>query len=361
MNGKLIAALPALVVAFGAAAQCGSGWSVAASNAPGSVATCYDPIRGETLTQSGGALWAWNGQAWSLRWSEPLLDGADSMVFDQNRGRIYVFGGAGYDDRLWSWDGSTLSLIAEDTIGGRAYSAVAFDWKRDRLVIHGGQAASQWLYSSWHEWNPATNQWSSWSDGPIGRLYAHKMVYDPVREVCVLHGGFYFFNRNATWTWDGAAWSLVTDSGPARYVANMAWDSKRNQVVLHGGTTCCGEVEYSSTWTWQGGSWQQCALEGPPRGYTNMAFDSARDVFVLPGGIGPTDAGRQWIPDTNELRMSLCIGDFDDDRIVTGNDLGFLLASWGLNPGSPADLNQDGYVNGFDLGRLLNAWGGCSP
>ena len=92
-----------------------------------------------------------------------------------------------------------------------------------------------------------------------------------------------------------------------------------------------------------------------------MAFDSTRDVFVLPGGIGPTDVGRQWIPDTNELRMSMCIGDFDDDRIVGGNDLGFLLASWGPNPGSPADLNDDGYVNGFDLGRLLNAWGGCSP
>jgi hypothetical protein len=346
-------------VVSGSDAQCGVGWEVASTESPGSVAICYDPIRREVLTQSGGALWGWNGQSWALRWTEPLLDGVDAMVFDQNRGRVYVFGGAGYDDRLWTWDGSALSLVASDTIGGRAYAAVAFDWKRDRLVIHGGQAASQGLYSSWHEWNPATNQWTSWADGPIGRLYAHKMVYDPVREVCVLHGGFYFFNRNATWTWNGASWSMVSDSGPARYVASMAWDSVRNQVVLHGGTTCCGEVEYSSSWTWQGSSWTQCSLEGPARGYTNMAFDAHRDRFVLPGGIGPTPAGRQWIPMTNELRMSLCIGDIDDDRNVTGNDLGALLASWGINPGSPSDLNQDGLVDGADLGVLLNAWGPC--
>jgi hypothetical protein len=283
---------------------CGVEWAVTNTDSPGSVAICYDEARREVITQSSGKLWAWNGTQWTERWSDPALDGADAMAYDKNRRVCYIFGGGGYDDRLWKWDGTTLTRIADDTIGGRAYVAMAFDWKRDRLVVHGGQAAGQWLYSSWGEWNPATNTWQTWGDGPIGRLYAHKMVYDPVREVCVLHGGFYFYNRNATWTWDGATWSNVTNSGPARYVANMAWDSERQQVVFHGGTTCCGEVEYSSTWTWRGGSWTSCDLQGPPRGYTNMAYDSARHVFVMPGGIGPTSSGRQWIPHTNELRMT---------------------------------------------------------
>jgi hypothetical protein len=44
---------------------------------------------------------------------------------------------------------------------------------------------------------------------------------------------------------------------------------------------------------------------------------------------------------------------------VDGNDLGFLLASWGATGGS-ADLNGDGTVDGNDLGLLLAAWGPCA-
>jgi hypothetical protein len=351
----------ALVAATPADAQstCGESWQVVHVGSPGSVAICYDEARRETVTQSGGKLWAWNGSAWSVRWEEPALDGVDAIAYDQNRKVCWIFGGAGYDDRLWKWDGTSLTLMANDTIGGRAYVAMAFDWKRDRLVVHGGQSAGQWLYSSWGEYDPATNTWQTWGNGPVGNLYAHKMVYDPVRERCVMHGGYYFGNRNETWTWDGASWALVTTSGPGRYVANMAWDSIRQQVVLHGGTTCCGETEYSSTWTWRGGAWTQCSLQGPPRGYTNMAFDVHRDRFVMPGGIGPTPSGRQWIPETNELVMG-CTADINGDGRVDGTDLGNMMVTWGpAAPGTPADLNADGVVNSADLGALLGAWGAC--
>lgn len=338
---------------------CGESWRTAASPGPGSVATCYDEARRETLTQSGGRLWAWDGHAWTPRWDEPGLDGADAMAYDRNRQVCWIFGGAGYDDKLWKWDGTSLTLVAADTIGGRAYVAMAFDWKRDRLVVHGGYNGS-FLLADTREWDPAAGTWQNFGDGPIGRRYAHKMVYDPVRERCVLHGGYYFYNRNDTWAWDGSGWSLVTQTGPARYVANMAWDAVRQQVVLHGGTTCCGEVEYSSTWTWRGGSWTECALQGPARGYTNMAFDVHRDCFVMPGGMGPTPQGRQWIPDTNELFMG-CRADFDGDGRVSGHDLGRILISWGEVPpgGAPEDLNADGSIDGGDMSILLAAWGNC--
>jgi hypothetical protein len=353
-----IAVLAATMLSLRGFAQCGESWEVVASGSPGSVAICYDEVRRETITQSGGKLWAWDGSRWTMRWEEPALDGADAMAFDRNRGVVYIFGGAGYDDKLWRWDGSALALIANDTIGGRAYAAVAFDWKRDRLVVHGGYNGS-FLLADTQEWDPGTGTWRGFGDGPIGRRYAHKMVYDPVRERCVLHGGYYFFNRNDTWTWDGGSWSLVTQSGPARYVANMAWDATRQQVVLHGGTTCCGEVEYSSTWTWRGGAWSECALQGPPRGYTNMAFDLHRDRFVMPGGIGPTPSGRQWIPETNELAMG-CAGDIDGDGRVAGSDLGKVLIAWGAGAGAAEDINRDGIVDGVDLSLLLAAWGSCS-
>lgn len=316
--------------------------------------------RRETITQSGGRLWAWNGSAWVLRWTEPALDGVGAIAYDRNRQACWSFGGSGYEDRLWKWNGTTLTLIANDSIGGRNYAAMAFDWKRDRLVVHGGRSSAQTRYSSWGEFNPANQTWQIWQDGPIGRRYAHKMVYDPVRERCVLHGGFYLYNRGDTWTWDGSSWVLVNGNGPARYVANMAWDANRAQVVLHGGTTCCSEVEYPSTWTWQGGPWQQCSLPGPARGYTNMAFDLHRDRFVMPGGIGPTPAGRQWIPATHELVMG-CAADVSSNGIVNGEDVAILLATWGpAAPTTRTDLNHDGVVNGADLGMMLASWGPCS-
>lgn len=361
---SVVASLAAVCLAFGsghACAQeaCGESWQLAATDSPGSVAICYDENRRETITQSGGKLWAWNGSQWSLRWTEPALDGVDAMAYDRNRQVCWIFGGAGYDDRLWKWDGTALTLVANDTVGGRAYVAMAFDWKRDRLVVHGGYNGN-FLLADTREWNPETGTWQGFGDGPIGRRYAHKMVYDPVRERCVLHGGYYFFNRNDTWTWNGATWTLATTSGPARYVANMAWDATRQQVVLHGGTTCCGEVEYASTWTWRGGAWAQCTLPGPARGYTNMAFDVHRDRFVMPGGIGPTPAGRQWIPDTYELAMG-CAGDLNGDGRVSGEDLSVVLCNWGTSvPGTTGDVNTDGTINGEDLSVLVAAWGDCS-
>jgi hypothetical protein len=62
--------------------------------------------------------------------------------------------------------------------------------------------------------------------------------------------------------------------------------------------------------------------------------------------------------------------DLNGDGVVNGLDLGFLLATWSIPPGTPgcgglalpepcpADLNGDGVVDGLDLGILLAAWTG---
>jgi hypothetical protein len=53
-----------------------------------------------------------------------------------------------------------------------------------------------------------------------------------------------------------------------------------------------------------------------------------------------------------------CNSDLNNDRVVTGADLGVLLGSWGQSD-VLADLNADGVVGGADLGILLGAWGAC--
>lgn len=48
--------------------------------------------------------------------------------------------------------------------------------------------------------------------------------------------------------------------------------------------------------------------------------------------------------------------DFNDDGLVNGADLGFLISAWGICVGCPEDLNFDGIVNGSDLGLFIAAW-----
>lgn len=56
-----------------------------------------------------------------------------------------------------------------------------------------------------------------------------------------------------------------------------------------------------------------------------------------------------------------CDADITQDRLVTGDDLAIMLASWGM-PGAKAgaaDIDHSGLVDGGDLALLLGAWGPC--
>lgn len=55
-------------------------------------------------------------------------------------------------------------------------------------------------------------------------------------------------------------------------------------------------------------------------------------------------------------KRRVLVGDFNDDGVVDGDDLGTLLGEWGKCPGCQADLNDDGFVDGDDLGTLLGNW-----
>jgi len=52
-----------------------------------------------------------------------------------------------------------------------------------------------------------------------------------------------------------------------------------------------------------------------------------------------------------------CLGDFNEDGIVDGNDLGTLLGAWGDD--DAGDLTGDDFTDGNDLGTLLGNWGPC--
>ena len=53
-----------------------------------------------------------------------------------------------------------------------------------------------------------------------------------------------------------------------------------------------------------------------------------------------------------------CLGDLNDDGLVSGEDVGLLLGFWGSSDPS-ADLDGDGSVGGGDIGLILGSWGLC--
>jgi CxxC motif-containing protein (DUF1111 family) len=71
--------------------------------------------------------------------------------------------------------------------------------------------------------------------------------------------------------------------------------------------------------------------------------------------LGAIDEDGDGIPD----ECVACPGDFNENGVVDGGDLGLMLVAWGSCAECPEDLNGDGNVNGADLGLMLVAWGVC--
>ena len=99
----------------------------------------FDEARGVVLLFGGvgngpspnNQLWEWNAGSWRLlseSGPEPRLDAV--MVYDAGRQKVVLFGGqnfpALYGD-TWEWDGTQWSKVTEDGPGPRAHTAAAYD------------------------------------------------------------------------------------------------------------------------------------------------------------------------------------------------------------------------------------------
>lgn len=80
-----------------------------------------------------------------------------------------------------------------------------------------------------------------------------------------------------------------------------------------------------------------------------------QSFLVRVGSPNENDEGQGVLfVDCDPIGGNPCPEDLNDDGVVTGADLGLLLAAWGTDG---ADINGDGSTNGADLGLLLSAWG----
>ncbi len=181
----------------------------------------------------------------------------------------------------------------------RSDPAMAYDPKRKRIVLFGGEALPvagqrEYLADTW-EWDG--EYWIQVSDMGPRPQGAYAMAWDEAGQRLILFGGADpepdAVGRE-TWGWDGESWTQLEDQGPrARYFFAMAGDTRRKRVVLFGGASGSPTrppfVALGDTWEWDGTSWTQREEIGPPaRNGHAMAFDATRNRTVLTGGTPVT-------------------------------------------------------------------------
>lgn len=221
-----------------------------------------------------------------------------AMVYHEALGQIVLVNGGPETGKpadepleLWSWDGTTWTLLDHSGPVWRNWAGVAYDTARDVLVVHGGLQNRNRPFDETWEWDGQT--WTRHDgSGPRGREGAG-MVYDAARGKVVLFGGATAGPEivGDTWEWDGQTWTQVATSGPpARFPAGTGYDPIRQQVVIYGGHDIrTGEeiVFFDDFWAWDGVTWQElppAELQPGVRVATSFVFDPLREQILMFGG-----------------------------------------------------------------------------
>ena len=262
-------------------------------------------------------------QALPPRSSLPIgVRNAHSMVYDSNRGRVVLFGGADASkvcSDTWEWDGNKWQLVSVNGPGPRTFSAMTYDSIRRRVVLFGGnrvlfgrnQEENKYLDDTW-EWDG--RKWTQVNVvGPPPRAEA-AMAFDKHRGRAVLFGGHSRSDKGRnwwgdTWEWDGNKWTEINSAGPSpRNGAAAVYDSFRKLTVLFGGSTQTGVS--GETWEWNGRAWIENRLAVTEGRFNSvMAFDETRAMVIRFGGrFGGKARDDTWEYDGKEWKQLVTNG-----------------------------------------------------
>ena len=229
----------------------------------------FGGIGGVTLSNQ---TWTYDGIDWTLLTpaTSPTGRFGGQLVYDTARGVAVHYGGlasaisiANPTNHTWEWNGTTWTqIIPTANAGNRYYYGACYDSGRARVVMFGG-ANSQLLGSQNNQtWEYEGTTWTQITTvGNPGARARPAMCFHPGLGKAVVFGGD---NPGGllddTWLYDGVAgtWTQVVIPGAkpsARNAATMVYDPVRNLCVLTGGQDANGVM--SDTWTFDGTTWTQ--------------------------------------------------------------------------------------------------------
>jgi hypothetical protein len=220
---------------------------------------------------------------------------------------------------LWRWDDTQAQLEPVTSSPGRPPlridQAVAVDEEDGTILLFGGS-------TDYPDYEGYLDTWAlkdgTWYDatprltGPSTRS-GHALVYDSVRQVTLLFGGFERPGvlRADLWAWDGFSWrclkadalSPVSDAcadgagGNAptpRMAVAAAFHANTGSMVVHGGCEVgnnrgecvANAARLDETWVWDGTAWSQ--LPGPPPRSDAAMTAMGPGQLLLVGGCDAT-------------------------------------------------------------------------
>ena len=249
-------------------------------------------------------IWAWDGKKWELlSESGPRARAFGGVAYDQKRNKVILHGGRSWqgdkltrEKDLWEWDGRQWQRVSEARgTEVRDHFVLLYDEGQSRTLMAGGvelnsaKDAYVWPDDCWSwdgkEWSQSKFSW------PVSRISA--AVFDSKhQQLIVLGGGPKQSDQNEqyndTWIYKDQKW--IKHQGinpPARNGHGLVYDPHKNVVVLYGGWSKSGERKLGDMWQWDGSSWREIKLTGDnpgKRGGHGMAYDVNRKKIVLFGG-----------------------------------------------------------------------------
>jgi len=196
----------------------------------------------------------------------------------------------------------------------REKMAMAYDSESDRIILFGGNAGPTIFNETW-EYDFNTDTWTQLSPptSPPG-ICAAAMVCDSKRDRMILFGGSSVSGiLNDTWAYDlnTNTWSNLNPSNPppARHSHCMAYDSESDRVVLFGGYN--GRYLHD-TWEYDPSTnaWiQRSPASHPPGGFIldGMVYDIESDRCIQFGGYAGSGyySDQTWAYDANTSQWTL--------------------------------------------------------
>lgn len=206
--------------------------------------------------------WTLNGLIWTLAAQNgPATSGA--MAYYPKLGAVVLLDRKcrTYKWQSGAWAQITTSVYPESDDADISGAAMVYDARRDVLVLFGGEGTE--LSRNWPPlfdtvWEFDGTDWSSHvkatafagaGDWPRKRA-GHVLLYDSARKRVIVSQGMttcsdpnndneYYSYRwlvlNDTWSWDGAGWTLLTQTGPARDGSAGVYDAGAGAWTMFGG------------------------------------------------------------------------------------------------------------------------------
>jgi len=213
--------------------------------------------------------------------------------------KFILFGGSYSSTHLndtWSYDhvNGWVQLWPVHKPEARHSFGMTFDENVGKVLLYGG-----FPYETHQFWAYNGDDWEQLDSEAVGLRQSTKMVYDSVRQVTVLFGGFVNLSnlKNDTWEYDGQHWQKrnLPHNPTKRSGFNMCYFPVQKKCVLFGGGAV-GAGDSNDTWVYDGTDWQKLALRPSPSARKGMSLDSCGDQVIMFGGTiySTTDMDDTW-------------------------------------------------------------------